>query len=121
MLYKMALKMVEFEVNYITAVGGKCVNGLKFTNFRYKNSDKFPRIIVYVGMRVEQGKFGNYFDNKKRSHTQLDSRKQVIAFQLDIKDDKTEEFFKSLEETLLRVSGGCLGEKPWNIKSPLIN
>ena len=47
-------------------------------------------------------KFGNYFN-------------------LDIKDDKTKEFFKSLEETLLRVGGGCLGEKPWNIKSPLIN
>ena len=53
-------------------------------------------------MRVEQGKFGNYFE-------------------LDIKDNKTEESFKSLEETLLRVGGGCLGEKPWNIKSPLIN
>ena len=53
-------------------------------------------------MRVKQGKFGNYFE-------------------LDIKDDKTKEFFKSLEETLLRVGGGCLGEKPWNIKSPLIN
>ena len=32
----MALKMAEFDVNYITAVGG-----LKFANFRYKNSDKF--------------------------------------------------------------------------------
>ena len=53
-------------------------------------------------MRVEQGKFGNYFE-------------------LDIKDDKTEEFFKSLEETFLRVGGGCLGEKPWHINSPLIN
>ena len=53
-------------------------------------------------MRVKQGKFGNYFE-------------------LDIKDDKTEEFFKSLEETLLRAGGGCLGEKPWNIKLPLIN
>ena len=40
-----------------------------------------------------QRKFGNYFN-------------------LDIKDDKTEEFCKSLEETLLRVGGGCLGEKP---------
>ena len=49
-----------------------------------------------------QGNFGNYFE-------------------LDIKDDKTEEFFKSLEETLLRDSGSCLGEKPWNIKSPLIH
>ena len=95
----MALKIKEFDVNYITAVKGK--NGLKFTNFRYKNSDKFPRIIDYGGMKVVQGKFGNYFN-------------------LDIKDDKTEEFFKSLEETLLRVSGGCLGEKPSNIKSPLV-
>ena len=98
----MALKIKEFDVNYITAVGGKSVNGLKFTNFRYKNSDKFPRIIVYDGMRVERGKFGNYFE-------------------LDIKDDKTEEFFESLEETLLGVGGSCLGEKPWHIKSPLIN
>ena len=98
----MALKIKEFNINYITAVGGKSVNGLKFANYRYKNSDKFPRIIVYGGMRVEQGKFGNYFE-------------------LDIKDDKTEEFFKSLEETLVRVSGSCLGEKPWHIKSPLIN
>ena len=52
-------------------------------------------------MKVVQGKFGNYLE-------------------LDIKDDKTEELFKSLEETLLRVGGGCLGEKPWNIKSPFI-
>ena len=94
--------MAEFDVNYITVVGGKSVNRLKFANFRYKNSDKFTRIIVYGGMRVEQGKFGNYFE-------------------LDIKDDKIEEFFKSLEETLLRVGGGCLGKKPWHIKSPLIN
>ena len=98
----MALKMVEFDVNHITAVGRKSVNGLKFANFRYKNSDKLPRIIVYGGMKVAQGKFGNYFE-------------------LDIKDDKTEELFKSLEETLLRAGGGCLGEKPWDIKSPLIN
>ena len=56
----------------------------------------------YGGMKVVQGKFGNYLE-------------------LDIKDNKTEEFFKSLEETLLRVGGACLGEKPWNIKSPLIN
>ena len=44
-------------------------------------------------MKVVQEKFGNYLE-------------------LDIKDNKTEELFKSLEETLLRVSGGCLGEKP---------
>ena len=32
----MALKMVEFNVNHITAVGGKSINGLKFANFGYK-------------------------------------------------------------------------------------
>ena len=94
--------MVEFNFNHITAIGGKSVNRLKFAKFRYKNSDKFPRIIVYGGMKVVQGKFGNYFE-------------------LDIKDDKTKEFLKSSEETLLGASGVCLGEKPWNIKSPLIN
>ena len=98
----MALKIKEFDVNCTTAVKGKSVNGLKFANFRYKNSDKFPRIIVYGLMKVIKGKFGNYFN-------------------LDIKDDKTEEFFKSLEETLLGVGGGRLGEKPSNIKSSLIN
>ena len=36
----MALKIEEFDVNYITAVGGKSVNGLKFASFGYKNSDK---------------------------------------------------------------------------------
>ena len=35
----MALKIKEFEINYITAIGGKSVNRLKFANFRYKNSD----------------------------------------------------------------------------------
>ena len=98
----MALKIKEFDINYITAVGGKSINGLKFTNFRYKNSSKFPQIIIYGGMNVVQGKFGNYLE-------------------LDIKDNKTKESFKSLEETLLRVSGSCLAEKPWNIKLPLIN
>ena len=74
----MALKIEEFDVNYITAVGGKSVNGLKFPNFRYSHADKFPRIIVCGGMRVTKGKFGNYFE-------------------LDIKDDETEKFFKSLD------------------------
>ena len=98
----MALKLAEFDINYITAVGGKSLNGLKFANFRYKNSNKFLPIVVYGGMKVVQEKFGNYLE-------------------LNIKDNKTEEFSKSLKETLLRVGGGCLGEKPWNIKSPLIN
>ena len=37
----MALKMAEFDANYITAIAGESVNELKFPNFRYKNSDKF--------------------------------------------------------------------------------
>ena len=89
----MALKIEEFDINYITAVKGKSVNRLKFANFRYKNSDarsvgsahKFPRIIVYGGMKVVQGKFGNYFE--------LD----------DIKDDKTEAFFKLFLEPVVVV------------------
>ena len=78
----MALKIEEFSIKNITAVKGKSVNGLKFANFRYKNADKFPRVIVYGGMKVVKRKFGNYFE-------------------LDIKDDETEKFFKSLEETFL--------------------
>ena len=31
----MALKVEEFDINHITAVGGKFINGLKFANFRY--------------------------------------------------------------------------------------
>ena len=30
----MTLKIEEFDVNYITATGGKFVNGLKFANFK---------------------------------------------------------------------------------------
>ena len=66
----MALKIKEFDLNYITAAKGKSVNGHKFANFRYKNSDKFLRIIVYGGMKVVKGKLRNYFN-------------------LDIKDNKT--------------------------------
>ena len=39
----MALKIKGFDVNYITAVKGKSVNGLKFANFRYKNADKVSK------------------------------------------------------------------------------
>ena len=36
MLYKMALKIEEFDINYITAIGGKSVNGLKFATLDIK-------------------------------------------------------------------------------------
>ena len=48
---------------------------------------KFPNVFTnYLlgAVRVEDQKFkdwDHYNNNKKRSHTQLDSRKQVIAFQ----------------------------------------
>ena len=65
---------------------------------KYKGVPKDPRFVVYGGIRLA----GNYLE-------------------IDIKDDETEEFFKSLIECLLRVCGGCLNEKPWHMKSPLIN
>ena len=33
----MALKIEEFDINYITAVGRKFGNRLKFAKFKYKN------------------------------------------------------------------------------------
>ena len=93
----MALKIKEFDVNKVTAVSDGT-----FAYIRYGDSDRteqgMPQIIVYGGLRINE----NYFE-------------------IDIKDDATEDFFISLEETMLRVSGGCLGVKPWKIKSPLIN
>ena len=52
-------------------------------------------------MHVMKGKFGNYF-------------------QLDLKDDDTEKFFKILEEQLQFLAGAYLNEKPWNLKSPIV-
>ena len=62
---------------------------------------RVPNIRVYGGMEIKQGKFGQFLE-------------------LDLKDNETEEFFKSLEETLSRVAGGCLNEKPWDFKSFII-
>ena len=66
--------------------------------FKYEGFPKVPRFVVYGVIRLD----GNYLE-------------------IDIKDDETEEFFKSLIECLLRVGGGCLNEKPWHMKLPLIN
>ena len=52
-------------------------------------------------MRVVKGKFGNYFE-------------------LDLKDDDTEKFFKIIGEQLQSFTGAYLNEKPWNLKSPII-
>ena len=50
---------------------------------------------------VLKGKFGNYFE-------------------LDLKDDDTEKFFKILGEQLQSLAEAYLDEKPWNLKSPIV-
>ena len=39
--------------------------------------------------------------------------------EIDLKKE-SEKFFKSLEEPLRRLAGGCLSEKPWNLKFSII-
>ena len=95
----MALTIEEFEINELKARIGNSIHGMKITNFNY--GDKVPDIRAYERMRVIKGKFGNYFE-------------------LDTKDDKTEKFFKILGEQLQSLAVAYLDEKPWNLKSPII-
>ena len=75
---------------------------MKITNFYYGDDfRKVPNVRAYGGMRVVKGKFGNYFE-------------------LDLKDDDTEKFFKILGEQLQSLAGAYLSEKPWNLKSPIV-
>ena len=62
---------------------------------------KVPNIRAYGGLHVMKGKFGNYFE-------------------LNLKDDDTEKFFKILGEQLQSLAGAYLNEKPWNLKSPIV-
>ena len=100
----MALKISELNRNCITAVMDKTRDYLadliscKRAIFKYERFPKVPRFVVYGEIRLD----GNYLD-------------------IDVKADETEEFFKSLIDCLLRVGGGCLNEKPWHMKPPLIN
>ena len=100
----MALKISELNPNCITAVMDTTRDYLadliscKHAIFKYEEFPKVPRFVVYGVIRLD----GNYLE-------------------IDIKDDETEEFFKSLVECLLRVGGGCLNKKPWHMKSPSIN
>ena len=95
----MALTIKEFEINELKATIGKSIDGMKIINFYY--GDKVPNIRAYGGMRVVKGKFRNYFE-------------------LDLKDDDTEKFFKILGEQLQSLAGAYLNEKPWNLKSPIV-
>ena len=75
---------------------------MKIANFYHgDNCSKVPNIRAYGGMKVVKGKFGDYFE-------------------LDIKDDETEKFFKIFGEQLQFLAGAYLNEKPWNLKSPIV-
>ena len=92
----------EFDINELKARIGKPLHGMKIANFCYGDDfRKVPNIRVYGVIRVVKGKFGNYFE-------------------VDIKDDETEEFFKHLGEQLKILAGAYLDEKPWNLKSPIV-
>ena len=99
MLYKSALTIEEFEINELRAKIGKPLHGMK----SYYGDDfrKIPNIRAYGGIRVVKGGFGNYFE-------------------LDLKDDDTEKFFKILGEQLQSLAGAYLDEKPLNLKSPIV-
>ena len=98
----MLLTIEEFDINKLRAKTGKSIHGMKIVNFYYgDNHSKVPNIRAYGGMKVVKGKCGNYFE-------------------LDLKDDETEEFFKHLGEQLKILAGAYLDEKPWNLKSPII-
>ena len=98
----MAPTIKEFEVNELRVKIGKPYHRMKITNFYYGDDfRKVPNIRAYAGMRVLNSKFGNYFE-------------------LDLKDDDTEKFFKILGEQLQSLAGAYFSEKPWNLKSPIV-
>ena len=98
----MSLTIKEFEINELRAKTRKPLHGMKITNFYYGDDfRKVPNVKAYGGMRVVKGKFGNYFE-------------------LGLKDDDTEKFFKILGEQLQSLAGAYLNGKPWNLKSPIV-
>ena len=98
----MALTIKEFKINELKARIRKPLHEMKIANFYYRDDfRKVPNIRAYGGMRVVKSKFGNYFE-------------------LDLKDDDTEKFLKILGEQLQSLAGAYLSEKPWNLKSPIV-
>ena len=92
----------EFKINKLKARIRKLLHGMKIVNFYYGDDfRKVPNIRAYGGMRVVKGKFGNYFE-------------------LDLKDDDTEKFFKILGEQLQCLPGAYFDKKPWNLKSLIV-
>ena len=98
----MALTIEEFEINEERAKVGKRLHRMKIANFYYGDDFRnVPNIRAYGGMRVVKGKFGKYFE-------------------LDLKDKDIEKFFKILGEQLHSLAEAYLDEKPWNLKSSII-
>ena len=61
--------------------------------------DYVPKVLVYGGMKlVTRSGFEGMYGAR--------------TLCIDIKDDEMERFFVNLVETLLRVRGGCINEKP---------
>ena len=99
----MSLMIKEFDINELRAgpLGRKLLHGMKTINFYFGDDHKrVPNIRVYGRMKVAKGKFGQYLE-------------------IDI-NKESEEFFKSLKETLSRLAEGCFNEKPWDFKSFII-
>ena len=104
MLYKMALTTKNLNFNLITAE----LDGERgIAKFKYGDLDYVPKILVYGGMKLVT-----------RSGVEGIYGARMLC--IDIKDDEAERFFINLVETLLRVRGGCINEKPWKIESPLM-
>ena len=98
----MVLTIKEFEINELRAKIGKPLHEMKIANFYYGDDfGKVPNIRAYGEMRVVKGKFENYFE-------------------LDLKATDTETFFKILGEQFQSLAGAYLNEKPWNLKSPIV-
>ena len=101
--------MKSLKDSLITAelVGEPCHWGM--AKFKYGDLDYIPKVLAYGGMKLVT-----------RSGVEGITMYGAKTLLLDIKDDETERFFVNLVETLLRVGGACINEKPWKIESPLM-
>ena len=100
----MALTMKNLNCNLITA---ELDGDRGIAKFKYGDLDNFSKILVYGGMKLV-------------TRSGVEGIHGARTLCIDIKDDETERFFVELIETLLRVGGGCINEKPWKIESPLM-
>ena len=96
--------MKNLNHNLITA---ELDNDWDIAKFKYGDIAHFPKVLVCGGMSLV-------------TRSGVEGIHGARTLCLDIKDDEMERFFIELIETLLRVGGGCINEKPWKIESPLM-